>query len=141
VKPAYVADSSVFASILVKDEFYGRALDFVRRFQGRIFTLDFAVVEVANALWKHVHLMKRIPRDRYAALRDAVKPLVYSAARVFKAGELLKDALDNAVGLEITVYDSLYVTLALREGCKLATFDEKLRAQLTAKGLDVAAMP
>jgi len=141
VKPAYVADSSVFASILVKDEFYGRALDFVRRFQGRIFTLDFAVVEVANALWKHVHLMKRIPRDRYAALRDAVKPLVYSAARVFKAGELLKDALDNAVGLEITVYDSLYVTLALREGCKLATFDEKLRAQLTAEGLDVAAMP
>jgi hypothetical protein len=38
------------------------------------------------------------------------------------------------VRLGITVYDSLYVTLALREGCKLATFDEKLRAQLAAKG-------
>ena len=141
MKPAYVADSSVFASILVKDEFYGRALDFVRRFQGRMVRLNFAVVKAANALWKHVHLMKRILRDRYAALRDAVKPLVYSAARVFKAGELLEEALDNAVRLEITVYDSLYVTLALREGCKLATFDEKVRVQLTAKGLDVATVP
>ena len=54
MKPAYVVDSSVFASIMVKDEFYGRALDFVRRFQGKVATVDLAVVEVANVLWKHV---------------------------------------------------------------------------------------
>jgi len=57
-------------------------------------------------------------------------------------------ALDGAVRLGTfdplpgaTVYDSLYVTLALREGCKLATFDEKLRAQLAAKGLACVAVP
>jgi predicted nucleic acid-binding protein len=141
VKPAYVVDSSVFASIMVKDEFYGRALDFVRRFQGKVATVDLAVVEVANALWKHVYLARRIREDAYAALKGAIKPLIYSTASVFRADELLEDALDGAVRLGITVYDSLYVTLALREGCKLATFDEKLRAQLAAKGLDVAVPP
>jgi predicted nucleic acid-binding protein len=141
VRAAYVADSSIFASIIVKDEFHGRALDFVRRHQGRIATLDLALVEVANTLWKHVHLLKRIPEDAYAVLRGAVKPLVYSAARVLRADELLEDALDNAVKLGITVYDSLYVTLALREGCELATFDDKLRKQLLARGLDIAVAP
>lgn len=141
MRAAYVADSSVFASIIVRDEFYGRALGFVRKFQGRIATLDFAVVEVANALWKHAHLLKRIPEDAYAALKGAIKPLVYSAARVFRSDELLEDALDSAVRLEITVYDSLYVTLALREGCKLATFDDKLRGQLAARGLSIAVAP
>jgi predicted nucleic acid-binding protein len=141
VRTAYVADSSIFASIIVKDEFHGRALDFVRRYQGRIATLDLALVEVANTLWKHVHLLRRIPESAYAVLRGAVKPLVYSAARVLRADELLEDALDNAVKLGITVYDSLYVTLALREGCELATFDDKLRKQLLARGLDIAVAP
>ena len=141
MKPAYVVDSSVFASILVKDEFYERALDFVRRFQGKVATVDFAVVEVANVLWKHVHLTRRIRGGAYAALKGAIKPLIYSAAVVFEADELLEDALDDAMRLGITVYDSLYVTLALREGCKLATFDERLLAQLAAKGLDVATSP
>ena len=141
MRAAYVADSSIFASIIVKDEFHGRALDFVRRHQGRIATLDRALVEVANTLWKHVHLLGRIPESAYAVLRGAVKPLVYSAARVLRADELLEDALDNAVKLGITVYDSLYVTLALHEGCELATFDDKLRKQLLARGLDIAVAP
>lgn len=113
----------------------------MRRYQGRIATLDLALVEVANTLWKHVHLLRRMPESAYAVLRGAVKPLVRSAARVLRADELLEDALDNAVKLGIAVYDSLYVTLALREGCELATFDDRLRKQLLARGLDIAVAP
>jgi len=141
VSGRYVVDASVFASIVVGDEFRERARAFVERFSGRLLTLNLALVEVGSALWRHVYLLRRIPEDRYARLRDSIRPLVYGAAEVRPAEDLLEGALDNAGRLGITVYDSLYVTLALREGCKLASFDEVLRRRLEAAGLDLVVVP
>ena len=138
---AYVADSSIFASIVVKDEFYERAKAFVKRFSGSIATLDFALIEVASALWRHSHLLRRVPEERYAQLRGSIKPLIYGAAKVYRAENLVEEALDNAVKLGVTVYDSLYVTLALQERCKLASFDEELRKRLEKAGLKIAVPP
>jgi len=59
----YVVDSSIFASIVVKDEFYERARRFLTQHSGReLATIDIAFVEVANTLWKHVYVLKRIAR-------------------------------------------------------------------------------
>ncbi len=139
---AYVADSSVFASIIIKDEFHGRASRFLRRYSGMLATLDLAFVEVANALWRHVYLLKRIPEDSYPTLRDSIRPLIANAvSRICKAGEILEEALDNAVKLGITVYDSLYVTLALSEKCRLASFDVRLKKRLREEGLDIVVIP
>jgi predicted nucleic acid-binding protein len=39
---------------------------------------------------------------------------------------LLDDALNLAIDYRRTVYDSLFVALAIREGCQLITADERL---------------
>lgn len=143
MKPLYVVDSSVFASIIVKDEFYSRALKFIRDNVGLgLVTIDVALVEVANTLWKHVHLLKRIPENSYPVLRDSIKPLIVNAVTgIYRSEALLEKAVDNALKFNITVYDSLYVTLALNRDCKLASFDEKLEKQLKDAGLSIMVVP
>ncbi|MGB9717957.1 MAG: hypothetical protein ACPL4E_05885 [Thermoproteota archaeon] len=72
-----VLNSSVFASILVKDEFYDAARSFVKKsLRQENFTLELAFMEVANALWKHAYVFKRILVEKYGALRNSMKPLI-----------------------------------------------------------------
>ncbi len=139
----YVVDSSVFASIIVKDEFYSRAISFIKKYSKlNLITIDLVFVEVANTLWKHACLMKRIPLKSYSILRDNIKSLIVnSVSKIFKSTDILEDAIDNALKLNITVYDSLYVTLALNKKYKVASFDEELKRKLKQKGLDIIIMP
>lgn len=132
----YVLDSSVFASILVKDEFYSIATEFVRRhLKEENITFELAFIEVANVLWKHTFILKRISKDKYKKLRSNIKSLISNIAHVYSSADILEEATDNAVEFGISVYDSLFVTLALSKKYKLVSFDEKLKKVLVEKGL------
>jgi predicted nucleic acid-binding protein len=120
----------------VKDEFYDAARSFVKKnLKRENLTLELAFIEAANTLWKHAYVFKRINGDKYEALRNSVKPLISNLARVHSSLEILEEATDNAIRYGFSIYDSLYVTLSLRENCKLVTFDDKLRSKLVEKGL------
>ena len=137
----YVVDASVFSSLVVKDEFFDRAESFLTSHRrAGLVTVNLAFVETANVLWKHAHVLGRIPEQSYGRLRGLVVPLIEgSVGEVVGARELIPEALDNARRYGITVYDSVYVTLALERGFKLASFDAKLRDAL--KGLDLVRVP
>jgi len=139
----FLVDSSVFASIIVRDEHYERAKKFL--FSGvdaELATVDLAFVEVANTLWKHTYMLNRIPADAFHVLADAVESLIRSSTkRIYSSAEYLGEALDNALRFGITVYDAVYVTAALKHGCRLATFDEKLDKILKSRGLDITYIP
>ena len=62
-------------------------------------------------------------------------------ARVYEPAELLDEALDVAAGYRITVYDALFVALALKTGAGLASFDQRLEEALEARGLDIVYTP
>ncbi|MCI4438556.1 type II toxin-antitoxin system VapC family toxin [archaeon] len=137
----YVLDSSVFASIIVKDEFYEKAKNFTLKYSNLV-TVDLAFVEVANVLWKHVYVFARIPEDKYKVLRDEVKSLILNTTEViYKSTDLLKDSIDNAISYGITVYDSLYVTLALNTSSKFVSFDEDLKEKLKNQKLNIVLLP
>ncbi len=139
----YVVDSSVFTSIIVKDEFYHRARMFFKlNKKTELITVDQAFIETANALWKHVYLFKRIPMDRYPTLRKMIIPLITnSVVKIYKSRDLLEDATDFAIDYGITVYDAVFVILALNNECKVASFNGKLREALKMKNLDVIYVP
>jgi len=139
----FVIDSSIFSSIIVKDEFYGGAEKFLmENYMLENITVDLAYVEVANTLWKHVYVYKRIPYRSYGELKKEIKPLISnSVAGIYKTIDVLQEALDNAVKYGITVYDSTYVTLALKHNYKLASFDQKLREKLEKQGLNIVYIP
>jgi len=139
----YVVGSSIFASIIVKDEFYHKARMFLKsNRKNDLITVDQAFIEAANALWKHVYLLRRIPMDKYSTLRKIIIPLITnSVAKIYSSRDLLEDATDFAIDYGITVYDAVFVILALNNKCKLASFDEKLHDALKMKNLDIVYTP
>ncbi|MEM2929765.1 MAG: type II toxin-antitoxin system VapC family toxin [Thermoproteota archaeon] len=131
-----VLDSSVFASIVVKDEYYDEAVSFIKKsLKQENATLELAFIETANVLWKHAYVFKRIPEDSFETLKSSIKPLINNAAQVYSSLDVLEKALDNSVKYGLPVYDSLYVTLALSKKCTLVSFDERLKNMLVERGL------
>ncbi len=139
----YVVDSSIFVSIIVKDEFHHKAKMFLKlNRKTDLITVDQAFIETANALWKHVCLLRRIPMDKYPTLRKMIIPLITnSVAKIYSSRDLLEEATDFAIDYGITVYDAVFAILALNNKCKLASFDEKLRDTLKMKNLNIVYIP
>lgn len=46
--------------------------------------------------------------------------------KVWESKSLLPEAFNIAVKAQRTVYDSLYIALAISEGCRMVTADKKL---------------
>lgn len=138
-----VVDSSVFSSIIVKDEFHEQARDFISaRPRRELVTVDLAYAETANTLWKHTFVLKRIPVEKYKELKRLVVPLIdNSVLRVYHSKDIMTYALDVASQYGVTVYDALYIALALRIGSKVASFDEKLKNKLAVQRLDIVVAP
>ena len=120
-----VADSSVFASIIVKDEFYDACKRYV--ISGKA-TVDLAYAEAANVLWNHVKI-GRILVEEVAERAELLRRLI-GTSRVFRAEELLIDAVKLAVDCGVTVYDALFVALAEKLKAKLVTTDRELFERL-----------
>ena len=139
----FVIDSSVFSSIIVKDEFYSKAKNFlIKHSTLNNIAADLAYVETANTLWKHVHVYRRIPPDKHGELSEQIFSIIDSSvSKVYKSKDVLREALSNAVKYGSAVYDSIYVTLAVKHKYKLATFDQKLKQKLEQQNLNIIYIP
>jgi len=116
-----VIDSSVYASVIVKDEFYEECKKYMITNKS---TLDLAFAEVGNVLWKYVK-MGRIKAEEVVNRAEMLKRLI-NTSRVYKTENYLIKAIELAVKYDITVYDALFITLALNLNEKLVTTDKKL---------------
>jgi len=90
---------------------------------------DLFWLELGNALWKAVRLGRCSPEDAsksMAAMRDR-------GLDTRSSDGLLEQALSIAITFDRTMYDSVYVALAVRAQCQLITADEKLASALAAK--------
>ena len=83
---------------------------------------DLLLIEVANVLWKAAWSGRCKPAEARAAL----KILISYRLPVAPSATLLELALRIGVEYERTVYDSIYVALAVQSGRELITADEKL---------------
>lgn len=122
-----VLDSSIFASVVVKDEFYLTAMDYLR--DERI-TLDLAYAEAGNVVWKHSKRLED-PIKRIELLKKII-----SASKVYRASDFIVEALKISLKHNITIYDSLFLALALEHKEKLVTTDAKLYEVLKGTELE-----
>ena len=90
-------------------------------------TLEFAVLEVGNSVWKRV-LRKEISKNEAI---DVYKEFIRA---VFEDGlvrplstesDLLDASLEFALQEKLTMYDSAFIEIAQRNKCGLITSDEK----------------
>ena len=89
-------------------------------------TVDLALPEALNAIWKHATGIGDISREE--ALQAAVDLLkIWKKLKQYQSISMAEEALKLALKEEITVYDALYLQLAKTNGGKLATYDKEMR--------------
>nr|MDO8063151.1 type II toxin-antitoxin system VapC family toxin [Candidatus Freyrarchaeum guaymaensis] len=113
-----VVDASALAMVLLQEEGWERV-----QLTGETATLNHALVEVLNALWKAA-VRGRLDEDD-AKERCGALTLLARGLHVFKAEDYLERSLSIALSEKVTVYDALYIALAERLGAKLQTSDAR----------------
>jgi len=118
---AYVVDASVIIKWLVPEDGSTQALLLARRGY-QLVSPDLYRAEIANALWRK----QRNGELTTAEARLAVELAARAPIDVVDSAGMLVAAVDLAATLDRTVYDALYIALALREGCQFVTADARL---------------
>jgi len=116
-----VVDASIAIKWLLPEIHSAAAL---RILEGRneLFAPDLIWAEAGNVLWKRVRSGAVSTDNAQALLRDLRRfPIT-----TLPMGSLVESALEIAVSFGRTVYDSLYLTLALSRQCQLVTADRRL---------------
>ena len=90
---------------------------------------DIFWAEVGSAFWKGI----RVGRFQKSSAQGAISTLMRCAFPTFAITELLERAFRIATTFDRSVYDALYVALAVRSGVELVTADERLANSLAAR--------
>ena len=112
-----VIDSSVIIKFFSKEPGWMKAKEHLAIASA---TIELAVKELGNALWKKV-------RRNEIALGDAFEILTTfpSAITVLDQRKYMKKALEIAVEHEITIYDSIFIAVAVENAYEFITCDKK----------------
>jgi predicted nucleic acid-binding protein len=131
----YIIDASVGVKWFLQDEFSEKAdyfLKIAEQVKGSIIVPEFFFFEIANVCRQKVKKKSLDARSAFEEL-DRVMKLSLSWRR---DSELIDVALENALFYNITVYDSLYISLAETYLAPLITADQKLIQACRTKGFD-----
>jgi predicted nucleic acid-binding protein len=117
-----VVDASVAVKWFVPENYSAEAIRLLDvAFRRHIPVLLYS--EVGQTIWKKVNRRKEIDA---AEGRSIVRGLMITPLELHDVTPLLEPAFDIALATGRTVYDSIYVALAVALGCKLVTADRKL---------------
>ena len=116
-----VVDASVAVKWLLTEPYSPEALKLLRS-APTLHAPDLLFPEVGNILWKRVRAGE-ITADKAKELLEWLATLLI---QLHPSPPLILAAIEIACRNKRTVYDSLYLALAVREGCAMVTADEKL---------------
>lgn len=130
-----VIDSSTLAKYLLKELDYNVI---EQHLVEEVYSIDHMIKEVANAIWKHAILYKRILPHDARELYRALSMILEGGLIVIEPQEnYLHQAFEIALNHEITIYDALYIAQAKAKNSKLLTSD-KVQAAIAKKlGIDL----
>lgn len=117
-----VIDSSTLAKFLLRESGWERVKGILT---GKPYTLDLAVKEVANAIWRRVTLMGDVSLEKAPVILGDLLELKRVALRVEPQDPYLGQALRIAIENRVTVYDSLFIAQAIAKKAALTTSDER----------------
>ena len=120
----FVIDASIALKWVVQEDGTNQAL--VLRQHAKLIAPDLLVPECANILWKKVQ-RKELARDE-ALL--AARLLQGAEIELLPTRSLLEQAARIAIELDHPAYDCLYLALAMENGCRFVTADERFIRKL-----------
>ncbi len=117
-----VIDSSALAVLLLKEEGWRKVKEILRE---KPYTIELAVKEVANSIWKRVKLLRDIDENKALTILGDLLELRRTALRIEPQDVYLGQALEIALKNDATIYDSLFIAQALTKKAILVTSDKK----------------
>jgi len=127
-----VIDSSALAVLLLKEEGWRKVKEILRE---KPYTIELAVKEVANSIWKRVKLLRDIDENKALTILGDLLELRRTALRIEPQDVYLGQALEIALKNDATIYDSLFIAQALTKKAILVTSDKK-QAEIASR-LDI----
>ncbi len=88
-------------------------------------TLDLAMYETLNALWKEYKLLKKLDRVTFEKLVGILRK-IFNILEICSIKDYENLVIDIACKEEITVYDASYLALAIKKNAILITDDRDL---------------
>ena len=120
-----IIDSSALVKYIAKEEGWKNVEKIL--LEG-VFTLELALKEAANALWKRVVKFHDLSKSDAASILKKLENIV----KIAPQNDLLCSALEIAIEDGITVYDALYIAAAIKFKATLVTADRK-QAEIAEK--------
>lgn len=131
----YVLDVSVAAKWVLSESGENLTTEALRLLHdfgdGRVRFLipDLFWLELGNVLWKGVRRGRCSETDAQNSMAD----MLGRAFDTLPSDSLLEQALSLAITFDRTMYDSVYLALAVQAGCDLLTADERLANAVAAR--------
>jgi len=116
-----VVDASVLAAFTRKEPGWERLAGVVKM----CITVDLAVKEVLNTIWRGYHVRRTISLDTAMRLQQVLSSMTGINILVEPEDKYVSRAFEIALKTGTTVYDALYIALALEKNTPLVTLDEK----------------
>jgi len=114
-----VVDASLIGAFILKEEGWE---DYAGMLEN-ILTVDHAIKEVGNAICK-AYVRGHIELEDVKTKLEALKKIFSKNVTMFPEMELIDEAMDIALSHKISVYDSLYIALALTKRASFSSLDE-----------------
>ena len=132
-----VLDASFLVKLVLEEEGSREARNLAKHWirQNEILsTLDIALAEALNAIWKHASRIRDLDEAKaVGSMKDLIR--IWMLLEVHSSATVAEDAFRLALETGLTVYDSLYIELARSMGAKLATFDTRQAKAAIARGV------
>jgi predicted nucleic acid-binding protein len=90
-----------------------------------LYTVDNALAECLNVIWKHATLLKDLNAEDTKTATDYLLQ-TFDRLTITKTSDLAEPTMTIAQTQKIPVYDALYIALAIKEKGTLYTADKKL---------------
>jgi predicted nucleic acid-binding protein len=116
----YVVDASIVVKWFVP-EIYSEAAIRLLNGNDELIAPDLVFTEAGNALWKKVMRAEIRP----ASAKEIIQNLVVSPVKLYPSGAMLEIALDISIEHRRSLYDSLYLALAVSRRCPMVTADRR----------------
>ena len=117
----YVVDASVVAKWFFPEEHSAACMQLLTP-DNKLIAPDLMWSEVGNVVWKRSR-RGEITSDEVTQL---IADLLRMPLETHPTHGLIEAAVEIALGTGITVYDAVYLVLAINHNCQLITADEKL---------------
>ena len=101
-------------------------LDLYKQNQALLMAPDLIITEVGSVLWKKASLEEITDED---ARQISNLFANYCPLKIYSGNKLLPTAMELSLGLNLTIYDSLYLALAISEKATMITANNEIKTK------------